>query len=638
MTAVPDTFHSQRVCQGVAAQCEKYGYDLAVFSSMISLDFYFKDYAQGERNIYSLPHFSRFDGIILDNISLTIGNSTETIESLYNRIKMESKVPVISVGTPFGDTEYIRNENDEPLRELCRHAIDVHSCKDICILTGFKGNHESEERLEILLDEIHKHGLEVTDEHRIYGDFWYSSGTKLAQDIISGVITKPDAVIAASDHMALGFIEEYTNLGGKVPEEVVVLGFEGTPEAILSDIPLTSIDSNFTKCAADAVDRIRAQIEPDKDILPYSLNTGSMLHIGVSCGCNPCVIDTLQAVKSNLYFMARNYEQGVFEDNIDIGLLMENYIPEQLTASASPEECIEKIYLSTYIISPYLNFYLCLRQDWLDSDKDITEKYPEKTDLVLLSSKCGKPDFFRSEDRQTFDTEIMLPQMFEDNDEPSVFYFSAVHFGDKTLGYAVLQRKLSDSKKFNLVYRNWLRFINNALEMARTRNRYVVLSIYDKMTGLLNRRGMYQELDRLTAGMTADNELFVSVIDMDGLKYINDTFGHSEGDHGILRVADAVKATAAESDICCRAGGDEFYIIGLREKGEFSEEKYIEDFTAALSKLSAGDKKPYSVTASIGCAVSREQLGLDFEALLSEADENMYHYKLSRRRRREDHQ
>ncbi|MCR5147355.1 MAG: GGDEF domain-containing protein [Eubacterium sp.] len=636
LTAVPDTFHSQRICRGVATQCEKYGYDLAVFCAMINLDFFFEDYAQGERNIYELPDFKRFDGIIFDSISMSNGNQTKVMEKLYDKIKHQTEAPLVNVGMPFGDMDYIQNENDEPIRELCRHAIEVHGCRDICILTGEKGHHESEERLEIMLDEIHKHGLEVTEEHRVYGDFWYSSGNKLAQDIVSGKIKKPDAVIAASDHMALGFIEEYTKLGGHVPEDVVVLGFEGTSEALLDDISLTTVDSNFAKCAADAVDRLRSFIEPGKEIIPYAQDLGSMFHIGMSCGCTPCHSDTLNAIKANIYLVTRNYKPDVFDDDIDIGLLMESYIPERLTASTSPDECITNIYNTAYVISPFLNFYLCLRQDWLDTNADVTEGYPDKMDLVLLRSMSGRQDINVQEYRQTFKTELMLPQLFEETDEPSVYYFSAVHFADKTLGYAVLQRKLSDCRKFNLVYRNWLRFISNALEMARTRNRYVVLSIYDKMTGLLNRRGMYQELERLTTCKTVDKELFVSVIDMDGLKYINDTFGHSEGDHGIIRIADAVRAVAQENDICCRAGGDEFFIIGLRDKGAFDADKYADDFCGMLSKLSESDNKPYVVTASIGSALESENSDLDIEALIAEADENMYHYKLSRRRRRED--
>ena len=633
VTSFPETTHAKRVSMGAFTQCEKYGYNIAQFASMVNLDFYFKNYAVGERRIYDIIDFSRFDGIILDNISLIYNNKTDLIEMLYEKVKAQSDIPTVCIGIPYKDLPTVTSCNDEMFKELCRHAVEVHGCRKICVLTGMQGNFEAEQRLEIIVDEIERLGLTVLPEHRIYGDFWFTSGEQLARDIVGGKIEKPDAVIAASDHMALGLIEELTRLGKKVPEYMVVLGFEATNEAALDDISLTSIESNFARSAADAVDMIRQQIEPDKPIDPYTVETKKMLHIGMSCGCKPDLKRTMDAVRTSLYYTERNYTSDVFEDNIDIGLLMENYIPEQLTSSTDPQDCIMRIYSSLYVISPYKNFYLCLRDDWLDENADLALAKTDKTSLVLLKSNVGKDDINKDEDKVIFDSSLMLPQMFEESDEPSVFYFSAVHYSDKTLGYAVLERKLSHHQKYNLVYRNFVRFINNALEMARTKNRFVEMSIHDKMTGLLNRRGMYKGLEQLKDSLTNERELLVCVIDMDGLKYINDTFGHSEGDYGIILVSKAAKSICESGDICARAGGDEFFIIGTREKGSFDSDKCTKRFNEKLSELASHDEKSFTVTASIGLALSAES-DADFEALLSEADENMYRYKMMRKKQR----
>ena len=632
------TDHGKRICKGIAAQCKKYGYDLAVFSSMVNYEFEDRAYAQAELNIYELVNFDLFDGIILDTGSLMASDVTEVIEKLYKRIKGGTGVPAVCIGIPYKDLDFISNSNDSRLRELCRHAIDVHGCKDICILTGTKNNHEAEERLEIMLDEINKHGLKVSEEHRIYGDFWFTSGIALARDIMSGKISKPDAVISASDHMALGFIDEYTKQGGKIPEDIIVLGFEATYDALLADLPLTSIESNFSKCAADAVDHIRRVIEPDAEISPYETDDAGMFHFGKSCGCEFDIAKTMYAIKTSLYYMTRSYSEDVFKDNIDIGLLLESYIPERLTASVTPEECIANIFSSAFIIMPIKNFYLCLKPDWLDPAKDIVSGYTDKTQIVVRRSADESLNIFKSEDKITFDTSLMLPQLFENADEPSIYYFSAVHFSDRTLGYAVLQRDFRDSSKFNIVFRNWLRFVNNALEMTRARNLYFELSVYDKMTGLYNRRGLQSRFDKLASEIPEEKTLFVSTIDMDGLKYINDTFGHSAGDEGIICIADAVRATAAEDDIMCRAGGDEFVVAGLRSS--FDKEQFVNRFCSTLEKLSKNQDRPYPVTASIGCACGRvkdpSEAKKIFEQLLERSDEEMYRYKTARRRRRED--
>lgn len=171
--------------------------------------------------------------------------------------------------------------------------------------------------------------------------------------------------------------------------------------------------------------------------------------------------------------------------------------------------------------------------------------------------------------------------------------------------------------------------------MARSKNRLVMLSNYDKMTDLLNRRGMSEQLEGLISSLDDERELIVSVIDMDGLKYINDTFGHTDGDYGIKKVGEAALAITKPGDICARAGGDEFYLAGIRKKGEFDNDKYVAYFCDTLKALTADSDKPFPILASVGFAASGDSKDIDFESLLSQADENMYRYKLMRKRHRE---
>jgi diguanylate cyclase (GGDEF)-like protein len=80
------------------------------------------------------------------------------------------------------------------------------------------------------------------------------------------------------------------------------------------------------------------------------------------------------------------------------------------------------------------------------------------------------------------------------------------------------------------------------------------------MTGAYNRRGMELLLDEMLIKASATDSVLAFVIDMDRLKYINDTFGHEEGDYGINAVCDAARSITENGEICVRAGGDEFYV------------------------------------------------------------------------------
>ena len=632
LNLMPETTHGNNIARGVFGQCDKYGYNVAAFGSMTPLAFYHQLYADGERMIYDLPDYSSFDGIVIDAISLTDQSVPEFPPHLAEMLKA-AKCPVVCMGTGIGEHKVIKSSNDFNLREICRHVVCHHGKRDIIILTGPKGNHEAEDRLTIFLDELEKLGAPVPEENIVYGNFWYDCGTALADEILSGKRKMPEAVIAASDHMALGMIDRLVKNGVKVPDDIIAVGFEATQEALLGEVSLTSFESNFTKTAADAVDYIHSIIEPDVPLQPYEPQADKIFHPAMSCGCEPDLRRAAQAFKDALYYRSRNYTEAELMDNIDIGLLMENYVSEILTASETPDACMENIYHNSYLTLPFLNFGLCLRTDWLTADNSELDGYTDKMILAVANSKVGDLNYHEAERRVVFDRRIMHPALQKYTEKPCVFYFSAVHYSNRTLGYTMLQRELSNKHILNLVFRNWLRNVNNALQMLRARNSYVMLSIRDNMTGLYNRRGMYESFEKMQAAAKPADRLFTAVIDMDGLKYINDTFGHNEGDYGINAVSKAAQQSAREEEFCVRAGGDEFYVIGIGSYADGECEKRCAAYLSALADISANSGKPYPISASIGCALG-DAGDFDLEELLRIADEEMYRFKVMRKKHR----
>ncbi len=632
ITAVPESKHAQRVMEGVCCQCEKYDYNVAVFAPMAHTSGDYTEYITGELNIYELINFDLLDGVVVDTVSLSENNDEILKNEICMKLQQQCNKPVVSLNMPLGNYPMVSSSDRVVFREIMEHVIDVHGVRDICFLTGHKGNNISQERLEYCFDIMKERNLQIRPEWIVYGDFWYSSGTALAKRIVSGEVPMPQAVVCTSDHMAIGMVRYLTEHGIRVPEDIIVTGFEATQEAALNSVSVTSFESNVAKTAADAVDLICKQIDIKKEIQPFDDTNRKHIHAGVSCGCAPDFMHSARAFKESFYFMARDY--SIQDDSVDIGMLLEGYMAEILTEAENAQDCLKHIYLNTYFLRPYSKYYLCLKEDWLDPNKTIVKGYPGRMKVVVHNTMAPNTGFYKEEQGVSFMTKIMLPQMFEEEEGPCVFFFSPVHFRDKMLGYSVIQRELSTKKPLNVVYRNWLRNINTALEMMQTKSKLMQLSISDEMTGAYNRRGMDVHLKHMLENAKEGDSLLVAVIDMDGLKYVNDTFGHVEGDYGIKQVHKALQFCAGPDEICVRAGGDEFYLFGVGQYTEVDIEIHVKEFQEYLTKVNASSKKPYLVGASIGMELAPINEQLKVDSIINAADIKMYASKVERKQQR----
>ena len=630
LTSCPESRHGQRVIDGISAQCLKYNYDLAVFCAMSGLNSTMEEYTVGEKNIFNLPNYNMIDGVILDTAALLDGKGETHLDKIYNDIRKRCRKPVVTLDMPIQDLPMVKNENEDVLRSLVRHAVEVHGKRKLCFVSGAEDNFAGRYRMDIFLDEAEKHGIVPKNEHIIYSDFWYMGGSAVGKDIAEGKISMPEAVICGNDYLAIGLVYKLRKCGIRVPEDVIVLGYEATDEGAGNEVSISSAEPNDALSAANCVDWLRKQIEPEKKLMPYE--TECRFYAGMSCGCQPDYSRSVQSIHDHIYFTCPNYADEEMFDHVDIGLLMESYISEAFTASDTPEECIKNINLKTYLIFPIVNFFLCLKEDWLDASCDIQHGYPDRMKIVAANTKISELYFHSETESIIFNTMIMIPRLYDNTDEkPSVYYFSPVHFGANTLGYTVLQRWMEDTHRLNLVYRNWIRFVNNALEMSRAKRKMLALSLHDEMTGAFNRRGMYVELERMIEDARYDDQLFVCVIDMDRLKFINDNYGHTEGDFGIKTVSTAVSTITYRKEIFVRAGGDEFYILGVGHYEPDSGEKRISAFDRAIEVLTSASGKPYPITASLGTALRRIEKNMNIEDVINEADEIMYRHKAEKK-------
>jgi diguanylate cyclase (GGDEF)-like protein len=152
------------------------------------------------------------------------------------------------------------------------------------------------------------------------------------------------------------------------------------------------------------------------------------------------------------------------------------------------------------------------------------------------------------------------------------------------------------------------------------------LAITDELTGLYNRRGFHTLAGhQLMVSQRADRELVVVLVDVDGLKLINDTLGHRQGDMALLATTDVLRKTFRKSDIVCRWGGDEFVILTIEAEG-LGESAITARLEENLKKFNAGDA-PYPLSLSVGMARLDPRKTSSIGELIELADQAMFERK-----------
>lgn len=157
------------------------------------------------------------------------------------------------------------------------------------------------------------------------------------------------------------------------------------------------------------------------------------------------------------------------------------------------------------------------------------------------------------------------------------------------------------------------------------------LSITDFLTGLHNRRGFLNLAEQqLKFSDRHKGDIMLFFADLDGMKQINDTRGHEEGDKALIDVADILKETFRSSDIMARVGGDEFAILAM-DTTEISPETIMTRLQKNIDTFNCSGSRSYKISISMGTAYYDPENPCSFDELMSRADKMMYEHKRSKK-------
>jgi diguanylate cyclase (GGDEF)-like protein/PAS domain S-box-containing protein len=171
-------------------------------------------------------------------------------------------------------------------------------------------------------------------------------------------------------------------------------------------------------------------------------------------------------------------------------------------------------------------------------------------------------------------------------------------------------------------------------ERKRMEEQIHSLSITDSLTGLHNRRGFLTLAEQqLKFSDRHQRDMLLFFADLDGMKRINDTLGHEEGDAALIDVAAILKETFRSSDIIARIGGDEFAVLAI-DATEISPEIIMTRLQNQISDHNKKEKRHYKISISMGIARYDPENPCSLDDLMSRADKLMYKQKRSKKRSR----
>lgn len=609
--------YQETVLKTIFAEANGLGYDVFVFSGYGSYDNNVL-YAEGERNLIKIPDLKSYDGIIVADDTFDIyGMDQEFSEMLQE----QATCPVVYIRNDNVHFNSITFDDHETMAELTRYFIHERGVTDLCFMSGPLDMTDAVYRQQGFMEAMSEAGLVVYDRMLYEGDYWRMHGKDAVDHFMQGRDTYPRGIICSNDQMALSVIAELFKRGVRVPEDVYVSGYDNSEDAKIFKPGLTSIQVSHKEMSKRAVHMI-------DDILKGKEVEGKVTIKGKPVYRR----STDESLPNEEYDVA----SLMFEVNARYDLTKKVVDISANCANALDMNDIFRTADRFFINNNCKVGYMCLC-DESENFRDTESNKAFSDKMILWGTFYKDPSIESVHSSIKFDRKYVLPDIITGVDEPQNYIVFPFHYLNKEFGYMVMQ--YAEDEWVNLLTGAYMQCLADAMEdidnkralagMEELRRLY----IEDPLTGLYNRRGFEQNLQQLYE-MSKQRGDYMSIvsIDMDGLKYINDNFGHSEGDAALVKMAEIMKGLVGGREVCARLGGDEFCIV-LYSDTRKRHETFSRVFHSIVESESMKWGKPYKLHASIGMYCVNDDSKLPLIACLKIADKRMYEAKKQYKRR-----
>ncbi|MGN1340066.1 MAG: diguanylate cyclase domain-containing protein [Oscillospiraceae bacterium] len=574
--------------------------------------------SSGSSDIFELLSSPCIDAVVVDEGRF---KSTCTTERLISE-SLDRGIPVAVIGEPHEGCFNIQFA-DNGMTEVVEHLTDHHGFTRLHMIAGTKGNYFSEKRIAVFKKVLEDRGIPFDESMVSYGDFWSDPAAAATEQLISAG-ELPQAIVCANDSMAIAVIDTLKMHGYRVPEDVAVTGYDGIEEIYFSDPAITTVlnsRKSFCKTLVECLPQV-INGRTGTEYVPTTLLTNH------SCGC--CGRSEVNPAQ---YILDKNNNFFRYQD--------ENIVLAEVSAKIQTCSSFEEM---CYLIHESDKMYaMCclLKRECIDSTIDpktpLEKGFGDELFLLFDSDRIH----YMNNHGEHFSPCMMpskeiIPTLEWYLQDKRCLIFNSIYYLGVPLGYVCFHFSNNESANYMKIPQT-VTSLNNAIGAFRN-NRYQQYLLHridemyrtDSLTKLLNRWGFMDAYSKMLNDL-GNGQLAVVLCDLDGLKHINDSFGHEEGDVAIRTAAQTLKKVCPEGAVCTRFGGDEMLAVFP------AEEKYSdlrERFNKALDEFNSTSGKPYKVAGSMGMIITESGERPSFEELVKRTDQLMYEDKRLRKAER----
>ena len=564
---------------------------------------------RSEYAIFDLVDLDQFDGLLIQSNQIVL----KPVRDAIARRVAQSGIPAVSIDCPLEGCTLLGIDNRKAQHDIALHVLRDHGARRVVYLTGImdNGSPEAQERLDGFQDACREAGIAPADVEVVQCTWRTSDGLRLADRWCAEGIPLPDAFVCANDEMALGLIEGLRKHGRRVPDDVMVSGFDNITSAELSKPRLSTVSRDYYRMNYRAMECLLNKIKgiEKRDVIPFDYG---VIH-SETCGCYE---EPRPDLFRDRYFQQTRLLKSFFNQ--------QEQMAEELFDASGLAELMDIVERNQAIFGCD-NIYLCINDYYYDNyDKKLWRNDSERFGKDMILAACGNRDARPDENHiyARFPTRYLLPGRILDDQRFLMFY--PLHYNTYSIGYLVMNG-ISQAAKLNL-HESIFSFLEIAIENVRKKGLLRQLNdvldnlyVHDALTGLYNRFGFERFAEQTyEALLEEDGGAQILFVDMDDMKGINDRYGHEIGDAAIRATAERIKRTCNAGDFMMRYGGDEFLIVAsIRETG----------LSEALSQSVEDETLPCRLSLTVGRVETDTAQRQTLDQCVQAADAKMYEIK-----------